>query len=1066
MIGTFIFLGIKSMNFITLQRDVAAIFYGVLGKQADRVALEYFAKNLQNGKLSIGKMADLFINSQDGQNRLAALDDANKIQYIYHNIHGVNASEEQLSVLMDQLHNGMTLGQITAELTNTLRSYQGDNTEILSQQTVLDATIQQSLFPSYAGSPTENSGAADIQAIYYVLHSTMVPQGINYWGSKLDTSQATINYIADAFVKNKTSLTLLNNQDFVKIIFEQTFKKPPSESDINKYILGLNNHSQSRGDVVVNMINDIRNDSSSENSLAKESFLLATHVYKPGELPENKYQETVAALFYGVAGYKVDATALDVYSKQLAAGMSTADLLHQLATAPAFSNVQNWEQTYQNLLNNFLYPSDVNNIRKLSGNDAYQATSLIIDKLLNGGQPESDRAWGWTYNAKSYDTISNILGYTDHATLTINDSGELIGEINHSSAHRLSDIEIYALRNAQIKVDHEANITINFTPNLETLRITGDKKATLDFSKNSATDFGTNSAYPHITTKVIIENTLVSFIGSSGDDRVIIAPNADMINAEAQIQLGQGDDWLLWQGNAGIDRANVVSDKFKAAAAHYDSEDKNHNNVISANFLTKNIYLTTNENGGVNGVIESNINNFLLFPMIDLAHYKGTGSIYLDGKLVATEGKNVFDFGVIREVASIHNANYANVDHLTQATPPPSSTWNYATGDAGLALTGFADNVTVINVPVDDWGTTYSFRTLNVLGDATANSRIHFDYIEDDRYTRTTPVMDIRFNGQNIDKIDAGTLSFAIKFPNGSDEGIVETITIDSSGSAENTLRLTGDQNAIEAIDISGDKKLNLVIKDDFSTHLYMIRNEMSAHGSLNLLAEKGGTGGGELFKLLPFGQYSAIRSELSGYQLKITDSLESDTINVVGNTTITRDIIKQIGSDTIIFKDSTINSMVTLNTNDPGGSALPTIRGGDKIIVGDSSNPWVFSSQGDHVMTLYGEYSEQDEAAELFASLNLGSTANAFDLFSQSLSAATQGASQDHLSDVGILKLGQSSFIIIDNNANHSFDHDDIVFSLGNIAVNDALKLAHYTPPKIEISGATETMQEPAFIG
>lgn len=1038
------------MSFLSLERDVAAIYYGILGKQADRATLEFFAKKLHSGELSNNMLSDFLIGADDGQKRLSALDDAGKIQYIYHNIHGVYADVAQLSVLENQLNSGATLGQIAAQLSNGLRGYNGNDANLLSQQQQFDNTIQQSLYPSFNGNESGTQSAADIQAIYYVLQSTMVPQGINYWGQKLASAQATINNIADVFVNTRSYLTSLNDHDFVKRIFEQTFKRAAGEDDLKKYLTGLQDHTQSRGDVVVKMIDEIRNDTSAEHAEAKNSFLLSTHVYKSGELPENKYLETVTALYYGVAGYTMDATALEVYSKQLAAGMSTADLLRALANSPSFAEALYWEQTYNKLFNATLSTADRSKIWNESGNNAFVATSILIDTFLNGG---ADKFYvGWTYNAKSYERIADALGYSKQAALKISDTGELVGAINRQPDHKLSNIEFYALRNAEISITKEANITLSFAPNLQTLKITGDKKATLDFSNNA-----------HATPQIILENTHVSFIGSASDDRIIISGNADMVNADAQIQMDQGADWLLWQGNATAGNANIISKNFKAMAARYDDQDATHDNVLSANFLTKDIYLTTAENGQIQGKIVSNINNFNFFQKIDLANYKGTGSIYLDGKLVATEGKNVFDFGVTRAVASIHNAQYANVSQLTQATPPPASAYQNATGDAGFALTGFADNVTVLNIPVDPWGLNYSFRTLSVLGDAKAGSRIHFDYLYDDRYMRTTPVMTVKFNGANIDKIDAGTLSFAIKQLQGPtpENNIYGYIDIISSGSAENTLRLAGDQNAIGVVTISGNKQLNLTIKHDFSTHLALIN---SSGTPLNLLTEKGGTGGGALYDLLgpSYVKYAAIRSELSGYQLDIkTQSQKSDTLNVQGNTTITRDLQNKTDGDTIIFKESTIDNLVALKAVEPWyPSTTPTLGKHDTLIVGDSANPWIFTSQGGRTMVSYGEYSASETTA-LFNSLNLSPSANAFDLFSETLSTVTHGTSKDRLSEVGVLKLDKNSFVIIDSNHNHSFDREDIVFSLGNMSISDTLKLAHYTPPKIEISASAMHAQE-----
>ncbi|HGO4163658.1 TPA: hypothetical protein ACK1B7_005027, partial [Serratia marcescens] len=96
-----------------------------------------------------------------------------------------------------------------------------------------------------------------------------------------------------------------------------------------------------------------------------------------------------------------------------------------------------------------------------------------------------------------------------------------------------------------------------------------------------------------------------------------------------------------------------------------------------ANFITKSVYLTTNQLGKLEGSIVSNVNQFKYFNYIDLTHYRGTGDIYLDGKWVANEGSKVFDFGLFSQNAGIHNAAYANASPLAQAELPLSNSNGY-----------------------------------------------------------------------------------------------------------------------------------------------------------------------------------------------------------------------------------------------------------------------------------------------------------------------------------------------------------------------------------------------------
>uniref|UniRef100_UPI00201B5A2C hypothetical protein n=1 Tax=Serratia marcescens TaxID=615 RepID=UPI00201B5A2C len=71
---------------------------------------------------------------------------------------------------------------------------------------------------------------------------------------------------------------------------------------------------------------------------AKAIFLAHTHVYAAGELPAPEYQEAITAIYLSIAGYYIDANALDTYSKQLAAGRSESDILAMFAKQPAFAN--------------------------------------------------------------------------------------------------------------------------------------------------------------------------------------------------------------------------------------------------------------------------------------------------------------------------------------------------------------------------------------------------------------------------------------------------------------------------------------------------------------------------------------------------------------------------------------------------------------------------------------------------------------------------------------------------------------------------------------------------------
>ncbi|MGV8617563.1 hypothetical protein ACV36Q_30990, partial [Pseudomonas aeruginosa] len=78
----------------------------------------------------------------------------------------------------------------------------------------------------------------------------------------------------------------------------------------------------------------------------------------------------------------------------------------------------------------------------------------------------------------------------------------------------------------------------------------------------------------------------------------------------------------------------------------------------------------------------------------------------------------------------------------------------------------------------------------------------------------------------------------------------------------------------ISEINITGDKALNLTIKNNFSEELKSITSHMANSTPLHLTMEQGGTGGGQFYQLLKqldgLTGYDAIMSQLAGYQLSI----------------------------------------------------------------------------------------------------------------------------------------------------------------------------------------------------
>lgn len=1019
------------MSLLTLQQDVAILFYATLGKKADDEALTYFAKQLEKGAYTQSELASKFILSQDGQHRYDGLSTGQKVQYIYQNTTGIQPDAATLHTLTAQINAGKTLGSLTTDLIGEIKNYAGDDAATQNKQQHLETVINTTLYPSSMEGASQISAAADVQGIYYLLGSMTNSTAINYWSGVLDSGEKTAVDIANYFSASKSYISSLNNEDFVKKIFAEAFGNAASDNDVQKYVTGLNDLSETRGDVIMRMMTDIRNDTSHET--AKQNFMAATHVYAPGELPAAKYTETVMSLYLTVADVAVNATALDTYSRLLASGTTNDELLKILSSAHQFRNAGDYQNIYLKLYGSTLDSTSAQAILLKAGNDKIKASSLIIDAFRDGKYPldnhPSPPPTSLLYN---YDVkLGAALGYQKvfNGAFTLSDSGKLMADINARTTHEVTATEMASLISfSQLNINANVNTAIDLSlvpvKNLNKIVLSGDYATSatvrdslgskpIELWLNDANIANADAALPLSVTTAMVES------------------GANLSNAKINLLLGE----LYWAGNSVNGGANHISTDFLAQskADLYSSH-----NMLSANFITKSIYLTSNDNINFEGSIVSNVNQFLYFTYIDLTNYRGTGEIYINGQQVATEGSKVFDFGLFSQNASIHNSSYDNVSSLQQAESPKVNIHNGFTGMNGGVVSAYSGDLTLLNVGNERF---------TIGGELTKDSSIK---IYDTAQSDTSFSLVFTEEASQIQNLDMGTFGFTSDH-----KETLEVFMFSNINTAQNrTLTLSGGDNSISDLLLNGrmymgDKTvaLNLTIAADFSDNLHTIRGSdyvdrrYYSDMKLKLVAEKGGTGGGSFYNTLNSlankGDFTHIIDDLAGYQLTLDDTgLTVLTANVKGNTTLDY-------ARTLTFTDSTIDNMVTLN----GGYQNNVIN------VGDNGNQWIFSKAGDKTATLYGSATSQAEIQNAFSGLT--ATDNAQDLFSQVLAKMTNGASTNNLSEVGLLKLDKSVYVIVDNNHNQAFDADDQVFSIGNQDPYLAAVTLHYQAPAITVNGA-----------
>ncbi|MFN1140276.1 DUF4214 domain-containing protein [Serratia quinivorans] len=1021
------------MSLLTLQQDVAILFYATLGKKADDKALTYFAKQLEKGTYTQSELATKFILSEDGQHRYDGLTTSQKVQYIYQNTNGTPPDAATLNALTVQVDAGTTLGTLTTRLITETKNYAGSEAAPLSQQQHLENVINTTLYPSQIELPSQISAAENVQGMYYLLGSMVNSAAIDYWSGILDSGKKTAVEMANYFVSLKGYIGSLNNEDFVKKIFSQAFGTTANSTDLQKYVSGLNSQSETRGDVMMRMMDDIRNDTGHE--AARQNFAAATHVYAPGELPDAKYAEVVMSLYLTVAGVSADAAAIDSFSRLLAGGKTPADVLNILSKTDLFRNAGDYQSIYMKLYGSPLDAPSAQAILLKAGNDKVKATSLIIDAFREGKYPLDNHPTPPPATLlHDYEVnLGAALGYqkTFNGTFSLSDNGKLMADINARAPHEVTYAEIASLTAlSQLNINANLNIAVDLSQlpsiNINNIVLSGDY-ATSTTVRDS---LGNKYAIDLLLTETNIANADAT--QQLKATNATVESGADLSSAKINLLL---NNQLYWEGNSINGGANHIGNNF---LAERDTRVDNNNSMISANFITKSIYLTSNDAGGIDGSIVSNINQFLYFSLIDLTHYTGTGNIYMNGQLVATEGSKVFDFGVIDQQATIFNQAYNNVSTLLQADRAKVLDGNY-TGSQGAIISAYSGELSLINMT-----NTY----LQINGDLTNQSRIH---VYDSLQSGKTFNLSLTEAATEVPYLDMGTFSLTSTHKDTLDISMKHA----STHAVERALTLSGGDNHISTLMLSGltsgpDMLLNLTIKSDFGDNLQTITGIDASMGpvfsqiDLNLVSEKSGTGGGSFYKTLNAlankSDFSHIIDTLAGNQLSVKNTgLTVHSADVKGNTTLDT-------TQKLIFNDSTIDNMVTLNTGYQNSV----------ITAGDVGNQWVFSKTGDKTATLYGSATTATELKNVFTGLTASD--NAQDLFSQVLAKMTNGTSTNNLSEVGLLKLDKSVYVIVDNNHNQTFDADDLVFSIGNQDPYVAAVSLHYQAPAITVNGAAAT--------
>lgn len=997
------------MASLVYQKEAAALLLAVLGQNASPSVFDTVGNQIEKGQTTAQAYISSLLSSSAGQALYASKTDVEILQSIYTAAYGNSPTTAQLQAILA----GSTLNDAISSAINSLLNYSGFDSGTLASQSNFDAQLNNVLFPgtSAAGS---GPGVSDALALYYLAGIDPVTSTVITLATQINTSAQSFSQVANKFVTDRAALNSLSNTDFINKVFNEAYERAPSNSEFSA-LSAILSGGGTKGDVLINIITGLRGTVGSGDTAAQQFFLTETQPDAAGQLAGLAAREQVASIYLAVPQRDVDAQGLDDWSNYLGKhGNTFASLTTKLLTSVEFqkkgaqlTGTDFIQHVYTGVHGVAATPAQIALYSGLTDKGAI--TTAIINDLRNS--TATDATTVTQQHGFEYDIGTSLL-YKTAASLTATAAGgNATGTVNTGASHQISNAETAVLTNVQLNANAASLVNLKFADHLANLTINGTSAATVNLSDN-----GVNPG-----VAVTVNNGNVILNASSGSDNVVVTSTANIATGTAQFNLGAGNDSLHWAGNAVSGGANTVANTVKAdGGTGTDS--------ISANFITKTVVTNQNALGIRTSTVTSNANNFSNFEQIDLTGYigKSVGTLIttpLIGSPTTTSvttPTNTFDFGLTNGTSTVEGTTGGTVTQNAAATN---------LGTQGFVISGLA-NVNVINAAGGNAA------QLEVKGDATSASTLNFTFVQN-----ATDHFNINFDAVSSANVNAGAISL-----NSSSSALLGTalttvnVASGGTGSFNNILSLAGTNAQVQTVNVTGDHALNLTLGSGFSNVRDV--NASTNTGGLNLDSSHAGTGDGIIVQLLNALPLSAITTALltpllntlglNGYQLTVEGTSTADSFNVLGNTTLTGGT----GANIYDLKSSTSQAGVTITD-------FSTAK--DKIV--DAASGLTLSNTGTAVAD-YGTRAS-DTLDALLGSLVGGLTTGVVGLLGGILGLSNPNSLTGKVGVASVVFSGTGnnadSYVIIDNNNNHTLDANDTVIYLTGQNHQQLVDSLHY---------------------
>ncbi|MGB8664518.1 MAG: DUF4214 domain-containing protein, partial [Serratia inhibens] len=356
--------------------------------------------------------------------------------------------------------------KLNDDMSNTDYEFNYPEQRLIDKEHFLD-NGNLTLYPGTSNIVPSGDGATDILGIFHVLGAGITRDVSEFWVPLINKGDKTLLQATEVFIKDRPYLNNVTNKTFVKKIFENTFERPATNTELNIYLELLATGS-SRAEIAINIMKLLRESTNESDTTAKSHLAAASHVYEQGELPPLEYQEKIAALYLIGAERNINSEALFGWSQKLASGISHDKIVSILTNTSEFNRISTHldinSYAKRIYLTAYGYNADNSTLEELIAlGDKSKIISAVISSLIDSKTTSKSEYYEQFQFALR---IAGSLNYKKDATLTNETENSPESTINSGITHILSQAEKAQLERVILNLTTDNTVDLTMAANL------------------------------------------------------------------------------------------------------------------------------------------------------------------------------------------------------------------------------------------------------------------------------------------------------------------------------------------------------------------------------------------------------------------------------------------------------------------------------------------------------------------------------------------------------------------------------------------------------------------------